>query len=127
MEGKVIALLPNHKMRLQPGLMGDFTPFHTAKVEFDHIALDGKELPLQTTGAVTGAPVLRLSAPGATRKKSLISREWSMAKTKMHDQIAYFTAPGFGDRAKQLLYHHSPTIRSRFPRIRLGRLTWPNP
>ena len=114
-EGKVTALLPNHKMRLHARLMGDFTPFHTAQVEFDHIALDGKELPLQTTGAVTGAPVLRLTAPGATRKKSLISREWSMAKSKMHDQIAYFTAPGFGDRAKQLLYQQLPYHPERLP------------
>lgn len=114
-QGKVTALLPNRKMRIHARLMGDFTPFHTAQVEFDEIALDGKLLSLQTTGAVTGAPVLRLSAAGATRKKSLISREWSLAKTRLHDQVAYFTAPGFGDRARQLLYRQLPYHPERIP------------
>ena len=31
-----------------------------------------------------------------------------MAKGRLHDQVAYFTEPGLGDRAKQLLYHQLP-------------------
>lgn len=114
-QGRVSALQPDRKMRIHARLMGDFTPFHTAQVDFNRITVDGRQLSLQTTGAVTGAPVLRLSAAGATRKKSLISREWSMAKTKLRDQIAYFTAPGFGDRARQLLYHQLPYHPERIP------------
>lgn len=106
--GKVTSLTPDRKQRWHARLMGDFTPFHIAQVEFNEMTLDGKPLTLRTTGAVTGAPVLRLSAAGTTTKKSLIAREWTKAKASAHDRIAYFTAPGFGERAKQLLYHQLP-------------------
>lgn len=107
-EGKVTSLAPNKKERWHGRLMGDFTPFRVARVKFDKMTVDGSALSLHTTGAVTGAPVLRLSAAGATAKKSLIAREWAKARASMHDRIAYFTAPGFGGRAKELLYHQLP-------------------
>ena len=34
--------------------------------------------------------------------------DWAEAKANMRDRIAYFTAPGKGDRALQLLYHQLP-------------------
>jgi hypothetical protein len=113
--GAVSALQPDRKTRWHARLMGDFTPFHVARVQFDQIVVDGSPLPLHTSGAVTGAPVLRLSAPGATPKKSLIAREWDKAKANAHDRIAYFTAPGLGDRAKQVLYHQLPYHPERIP------------
>lgn len=107
-EGKVTSLAPDKKERWHARLMGDFTPFRIAHVEFEKITLDGSALTLHTTGAVTGAPVLRLSAAGVAPKKSLIAREWAKARASAHDRIAYFTAPGFGERAKELLYHQLP-------------------
>jgi hypothetical protein len=106
--GLVIALKPDSKLRLQARLDGDFTPFHIAEVEFDEMTLDGQHLRFSTRGVSTGAPILRLTAAGATARYSLIVREWGNAKQQLHDRVAYFTAPGLGDRAKQFLYHQLP-------------------
>lgn len=108
LHGKVVTLQPDKKTRLNGRLRGDFTPFHTAEVRFDELVLPTGPVPMAAATAANGAPVLRLSTPGATPKRSLISREWAMAKGRLHDQVAYFTDPGLGDRAKQLLYHQLP-------------------
>ncbi len=108
LRGKVVALQPDTKTRWHGRLRGDFTPFHTVQVRFDALLLPGGPLPISAATAANGAPVLRLSAPGATQKRSFISREWAQAKSQMHDRVAYFTAPGRGDRALQLLYHQLP-------------------
>lgn len=106
--GTVTRLIPDRKMRWHARLRGDLTPFHTAQVTFDQLVLPTGPVTLHTDASIIGAPVLRLAAPGSSPKKSLIAREWSKAKTAAHDRIAYFTAPGFGDRAKQLLYSQLP-------------------
>jgi hypothetical protein len=106
--GTVKALTPDSKERWHGRLLGDFTPFHTAQVQFDELMLPSGELPIQTSGATIGATVLRLAAAGARPKQGLISREWALAKTRLHQQIAFFTDPGLGDRAKQILYHQLP-------------------
>ncbi|MGB7546157.1 MAG: hypothetical protein WBM14_00275 [Terracidiphilus sp.] len=108
LRGKVVALQPDTKTRWHGRLRGDFTPFHTVQVRFDALMLPGGPLPISAATAANGAPVLHLSAPGATQKRSFISREWAQAKSQMHDRVAYFTAPGRGDRALQLLYHQLP-------------------
>jgi hypothetical protein len=106
--GVVTALEPDSKERLQGRLQGDFTPFHIAKVEFDALTVDGESLHFSTTGATTGAPVLRLAAAGAVPKQSLLARQWAQAKTRIHEQVAFFTDPGLGDRATQMLYRQLP-------------------
>lgn len=108
LRGRVVALQPNRKMRLQGRLRGDFTPFHTPEVRFDELLLPGGPLPITALTAADGAPVLRLSAPGAAPKRSFIAAHWDQAKTQLHDRIAFFTAPGKGDRALQMLYHQLP-------------------
>jgi len=113
--GTVTQLNPDRKTRLHARLDGDFTPFHIAGVRFDRLELPGHPLALESTGATTGAPVLRLTAPGASPKKSLISKQWALAKTRAHERIQFFTAPGFGDRALQILYHQLPYHPERIP------------
>jgi hypothetical protein len=108
LHGTVVALEPDGKTRLHGRLRGDFTPFHTVQVRFDELMLPDGPLPIAAAMAANGAPVLHLSAPGATPKKSLVSRYWDQAKGRMHERVAYFTAPGFGDRALQVLYHQLP-------------------
>ena len=71
--------------------------------------------PITASGATTGAAVLRLAAPGARPRQSLMAREWSQAKARLHQQFAFFTDPGFGDRAKQMLYHQLPYHPERIP------------
>jgi hypothetical protein len=113
--GTVTALEPDSAERLHGRLQGDFTPFHDAKVEFNELDLPEGARTIATSGASTGAMVLRLSAPGARPKQSLIGRQWSQAKERLHEQIAFFTDPGLGDRATQMLYHQLPYHPERIP------------
>ncbi len=113
--GKVTALAPDSKERWHGRLLGDFTPFHDAKVEFDELMLPDGARPISTGGATTGAMVLRLAAAGARPKQSLVAREWNQAKERLHQQVAFFTDPGLGDRAKQILYHQLPYHPERIP------------
>jgi hypothetical protein len=107
--GKVVGLEPDKKTRWHGRLRGDFTPFHTVQVQFDDMVLPGGgAVPISAEKAKNGAPVLHLAAPGATPRQSFVGRYWVQAKTQMHDRLAYFTAPGFGNRALQLLYHQLP-------------------
>jgi hypothetical protein len=38
----------------------------------------------------------------------MVGRLWNHAKSNMQDRVAFFTAPGLGDRALQILYHQLP-------------------
>lgn len=106
--GRVIALKADNKTRWHARLRGDFTPFHTVKVQFDKLELPSGPISIATAPAANGAPVLKLSAPGVSPKQSFVGRRWAEAKANMHDRIAFFTAPGKGDRALQVLYHQLP-------------------
>ncbi len=106
--GRIVALVPDTRTRSHGRLRGDFTPFHTAQVQFNQLLLPNGALDISTTGAATGAPILHLAAPGAKGPQSFVSRSWTQAKSQLHDQVAYFTEPGFGDRALQMLYHQLP-------------------
>ncbi len=108
LHGEVVSLQPDRKARWHARLMGDFTPFHKPQVRFDELMLPGEPLPISAATAVNGAPVLHLTAPGVTPKKSFFARHWAEAKSQFHNRMAYFTAPGKGDRALQLLYHQLP-------------------
>ncbi len=108
LRGRVIALKADTKTRWHARLRGDFTPFHTVQVQFDKLELPSGAISIAAAPAADGAPVLKLSAPGVSPKQSFIARRWAEAKANMHDRIAYFTAPGKGDRALQLLYHQLP-------------------
>jgi len=108
LQGRVIALHADTKVRWHARLRGDFTPFHAVQVQFDKLELPSGPIPIAADPAANGAPVLKLSAPGVSPKKSFIARHWDEAKANLHDRISYFTAPGKGDRALQMLYHQLP-------------------
>ena len=113
--GTVTALEPDSKERWHGRLLGDFTPFHQATVQFNNLVLADGPRPIATSGATTGAMVLRLAAAGARPKQSLIAREWTQGKDRLHQQIAFFADPGLGDRARQILYHQLPYHPERIP------------
>ena len=115
LHGTITTLLPDSKSRWHGRLLGDFTPFHTAKVQFNELMLPGGPVAFTTQGPTTGATVLHLSAPGATPKQSLVKREWTQARDRLHQQIAFFVDPGLGDRALQILYHQLPYHPERIP------------
>ena len=108
LQGKVVALKADTKARWHARLRGDFTPFHTTQVKFDELMLPSGPLPIAAATASDGAPVLHLAAPGTSPRKSFVAREWVQAKSNLHDRITFFTAPGKGDRAMQVLYHQLP-------------------
>ena len=108
LRGQVVALAPDKSTRCHGRLRGDFTPFHKVKVQFNEIMLPGGPMPISSAVADDGAPVLQLSAPGASPNRGFIARRWADAKQQARDRVAYFTAPGRGDRALQLLYHQLP-------------------
>ena len=108
LQGHVIALQADTKTRWHARLRGDFTPFHTVLVQFDKLELPSGPIPIAAAPADNGAPVLKLSAPGVSPKQSFIARRWAEARANMRDRLAYFTAPGKGDRALQVLYHQLP-------------------
>ena len=108
LHGKIIALEPDTKARWRARLRGDFTPFHTVQLQFYELELPTGALAVSSGIAANGAPVLLLAASGATRHQSFLSRYWTQAKSRMHDRVAYFTAPGLGDRALLVLYHQLP-------------------
>lgn len=108
LHGKVAVLKPDSKRRWHARLQGDFTPFHAAQIQFDALTLPSGQVAIASSRAENGAPVLHLAAPGHTTSRSLLGRAWSQTKTQLHDRITYFTAPGRGDRALQLLYQQLP-------------------
>ena len=105
--GKVVGLEADTEARWHARLRGDLTPFHRARVEFTQLALPGGTVALQTNGAVMGAPVLRLVAPGTEPHQSLLAREWVLAKS-MHDALLISQLRVSGGRGLDLLYHQLP-------------------
>jgi hypothetical protein len=108
LRGHVVSLQADSPTRLHARLRGDFTPFHTERVRFDEMELPTGPVAISAAEAADGAPVLHLTAPGASPKQSFIARRWSQARSNMHDRVAFFTAPGKSDRALQMLYHQLP-------------------
>ena len=108
LRGRVVALAADKSTRWHGRLRGDFTPFHKVKVQFNQLMLPGGLISISSAVADDGAPVLQLSAPGASPNRGFIARLWADAKQQARDRVAYFTAPGRGDRALQLLYHQLP-------------------
>lgn len=106
--GSVVALEPDRSTRWRGRLRGDFTPFHKVKVRFNELMLPQGPVSISSADAEDGAPLLQLSAPGATPHRGFIARQWAQAKRQIRDRVDYFTAPGRGDRALQLLYHQLP-------------------
>jgi hypothetical protein len=106
--GTVVSLTPDHTRRIHARLRGDFTPFHTPVVRFTGIVLaDGSTVPITTGTATDGAPIYRLVAP-PPHHGGFLARQFDVFKQDAKDRISNVTAPGKGDRLKQLLYSQLP-------------------
>ncbi len=106
--GEVVALRSNHGRRVRAVLGGDFTPFHTPVVHFTGIELaDGRTVPFASGTAADGAPVYRAVAPPAT-KGGFVRRRFDAALDAARGDIAFFIAPGKGDRLLQFVYGRLP-------------------
>ena len=106
--GEVVALHSNHSRRVRAVLGGDFTPFHTPVVHFAQIQLaDGDMIPFSSGVATDGAPIYRAVAP-PTAKGGFVRRRFDTGVTAARNDIAYFIAPGKGDRLLQFVYGRLP-------------------
>jgi hypothetical protein len=106
--GAVTELRSNHSQRINARINGDFTPYHIPVVRFTQMILsDGTSLPLTTTTATDGAPILRLVAP-PSHDGGFVRRQWDYGVQALHTEIAIFTAPEKGDRLLQFFYHQLP-------------------
>ncbi len=106
--GTVTELRSNHSQRINARINGDFTPYHIPVVRFTQMILaDGTSLPLTTSTATDGAPILRLVAP-PPRNGGFIRKQWDYGVQVLRTEIAIFTAPEKEDRLLQFFYHQLP-------------------
>jgi hypothetical protein len=106
--GRVEALHPDRTRRAHAMLGGDVTPFRTPVVRFTTLRLpDGTTVPLSTTDAAAGAPVYRAVAPERARG-GIIGQQFKAGLDAARSDLAYFIAPGKGDRFLQWIYSQLP-------------------
>ena len=72
LQGKIVDLKTDKKRRIRARLNGDFTPFHTARVQFGELMLPGGPVSFSTNGATTGATVLHLRVGGLYRRDAVL-------------------------------------------------------
>ena len=107
LDGHVQKLVPDRSGRIWARLNGDFTPLRLAVVRFDSITALQGPVAISTTLATNALPMIQLQA-SAAKRRSLVGRAWAAAKQRAHDTVQFFTAPGFGGRAKTMLYSQLP-------------------
>jgi hypothetical protein len=119
--GAVIALRPDRSRRIRSRFNLDFTPFRIPVVRFTQIAFaDGTTLPIETVAATDGATIVSFVRSRSRRQGNFIRREFDLAVHLVGDDAAFFTAPGRGDRLRELLYHQLPWHPQRIE----GGMTW---
>ena len=106
-QGTVVAITPDKSHRLQARLRGDFTPFGRPVVQFSRVQVNGVWRDLPLSEGTAGAAVMQLTPPAAS-KGGLLRREWDQGLGMVKDRLRVITAPGKGDRLKQLLYSQLP-------------------
>jgi hypothetical protein len=107
--GKVVALHPNRKLRVEARWQGDFTPYDTPVVRFDMLTLpDGSAHAIASKDATEGAPVVHLNAAVPHGKRAFLRAQFDQAKQRARDEAQLVTAPGRMDRLKQFLYKQLP-------------------
>lgn len=108
LEGTVIDLEPDRHHRLESGLRGDFTPFHTPTISFTRLILaDGSAIPVSTKLAMNGAPLFSL-VPPPPQTGGFVHQQYAMVKQMAKDRIAVVTGPDKRDRLVQYLYTQLP-------------------
>jgi hypothetical protein len=106
--GTVDALQPDRTRRTHAMLGGDFTPFRTPLVRFTALKLaDGSSLPLATGPATAGAPIYRAVAP-EQGTGGFFHQQIKAGLDAGRSDLAYFIAPGKGDRFVQWIYGQIP-------------------
>jgi hypothetical protein len=106
--GTVVALRSDSSRRIRAGLGGDFTPFHIPVVHFTQLTLpDGTAVPFSSGTATDGSPIFRAVAPPEAQG-GFIRREFNSGLSVARDDLAFFIAPGKGDRFKQVVYSQLP-------------------
>jgi hypothetical protein len=106
--GTVSSLRSDHKRRVNAALGGDFTPFHIPEVHFDQIVLaNGISVPLEAGPATNGTPFYRAVAPPAA-KGGFLRRELDSGLNAVRGDLAFYIAPGRGDRFLQFVYGRLP-------------------
>ena len=106
--GTIVGLQPEGSRRTAARLRGDFTPFCTPVVRFDHLVLaDGRSVPVETSAAENGAPVYSL-VPPPPRKGGLVRQQIDTGKQLVKDRLAVITGPDKRDRLTQFLYTQLP-------------------
>lgn len=106
--GSVVHLLADRKRRLNAALGGDFTPFRIPEVSFDQIVLpNGVSVPLAAGPATNGTPIYRAVTPPAV-KGGFLRREFDSGLNAARGDLAFYVAPGKGDRFLQFLYGRLP-------------------
>lgn len=108
--GHIVGLQPvPKKERLNARLGGDFTPLHTAQVEFDKLVMpNGRTMSIDAVTTDAGAQVVRFMSAGTEHHASIFKHLWEGALGRGHQTVRTFTAPGKTDRAKRLLYSELP-------------------
>jgi hypothetical protein len=126
--GNVVALTSDRSRRIHGRLWGDFTPFNIPVVHFGELVFpDGAVQQIVSSDATSGAPVLYLSTPAASKSRSFIARQFIQLKQQAQDTAALVTAPGRKDRLVQLLYHQLPYHPQRIESATMWTVTLAKP
>ena len=106
--GSVVDLHSDRKRRVNAVLGGDFTPFRIPQVLFNQIVLpDGTTVPLAAGTATNGTPIYRAVAPPPA-KGGFLRREFDSGLNAARGDLAFYIAPGKGDRFLQFIYGRLP-------------------
>ena len=106
--GKVDSLQADRTRRTHAILGGDLTPFRTPVVRFTTLKLpDGTSIPLATAETSAGAPVYRAVAPERPQG-GFVHQQLKAGLDAARSDLAWFIAPGKGDRFLQWVYSQLP-------------------
>ena len=107
-QGTIVAVTPNRKLRIAGRLRGDFTPYHTPVVSFNAIlAPDGTATTVATVEGTDGTPIYRVLRQPAPRG-GVVGQYFRILLGYADDTIQTVIGPDKGDRLLQFVYHQLP-------------------
>ena len=107
-QGTIVSLSPNRKLRVAGRLRGDFTPYHTPVVLFDKLlAPDGTTTPVSTAEGTDGTPIYRVVRQ-PTPHGGIVGQYFRILLGYADDTIQTIIGPEKGDRLLQFVYHQLP-------------------
>ena len=110
--GHIAALQPAARaLRLRTSLAGDFSPQYTIVLQFDRLILeDGTEIPLQTR-VISSAERVGFAVAAPSGQPGIVARAREEVAQRVKQRVSIITAPGKGQRLKQLLLNQLPYHR----------------